>query len=163
MKTSEDPTRSSTTTTDAAAAEPAAAVDSGGVADKIAEEHRALRQVLARVEKATDLHRLLALLAELRRLLVPHFASEEDDEGFERLLGRRAPHLLSDLDEVLDEHGELLADVDRVAAAARACLDGPVAEVRRQAAELAARLHAHEERETALLVGAVYDDLGTPS
>lgn len=173
MKSSEDPTRSTaliepddttaerTATAEAASAAPAATA--GSVHKRIVAEHLALKEILARIEAATDLPRLLALLAELRGLLVPHFATEEADEGFENLLGRRAPHLLGGLEAVLDEHAVILADLDRLAAAARACLDGPVAEVRAQAANLVARLHAHEEKETELLVGAVYDDLGTPS
>jgi Hemerythrin HHE cation binding domain len=174
MKTSAEPFRSSATADPArettaatpspiATAAEAPAASPHAVHEQILAEHRALREVLVRVQTHSDLYDLLALLAELRALLVPHFATEEADEGFERLLGRRAPHLLAGLGEVLDEHGEILADVDRLTAAARACLDGPVAAVRRQAGALVARLHAHEEKETELLVGAVYDDLGTPS
>ena len=133
------------------------------VRDHIVAEHNALRDILARVETTTDLHDLLALLSGLERLLIAHFATEEADKGFERLLGRRAPHLLGGLDAVLGEHCEILADLDRLATDARACLDGPVSEVHRRATALAARLHAHEEKETALLVGVMYDDLGNAS
>lgn len=135
----------------------------GEAGRRIAEEHRALREILTRVETATDLPALLAALGELRALLIPHFAGEEADEGIEGLLGRRAPHLLSHLEHVLGEHAEILEDLDRVTACACACLDGPVAEALREAAALAARLHAHEEKETELLVGAVYTGLGTAS
>jgi hypothetical protein len=135
----------------------------GEAGRRIAEEHRALGEVLARVEAATDLPALLAALGELRALLIPHFAGEEADEGFEGLLGRRAPHLLGHLEHVLGEHGEILEDLDRLTAQACACLEGPVAAVLREGAALAARLHAHEAKETELLVGAVYTDLGTAS
>ena len=159
------PTSTAATDSPPAPASPGATgtPDAPGVRDQIVAEHQALREVLARVETAPDLDDLLALLAELQRLLISHFATEEADEGFERLLGRRAPHLLGGLDAVLSKHCEILADLNRLAGNARACLDGPVAEVRQQAAALAARLHAHEEKETELLVGAMYDDLGIAS
>jgi hypothetical protein len=127
---------------------------------EIAEEHRLLRRTLERIERTAELGALVAELGELRTLLVEHFAREEAPEGLHRVIDTSAPHLMASVQGLFDEHRECLETLDRLTEEARACLEGPVADVRRELGELCRRLHAHEAAETELLSGALYDELG---
>lgn len=131
-----------------------------GQIDPIAEEHRALRASLARIEETTDLRLLLPLLEDLRELLAAHFAHEEAVDGLHEVIGDAAPHLLTAVQRLFDEHRECLELLDRLGERARECYEGPVREVLDQVGALAAKLHAHEAQETELLAGAVYEDVG---
>lgn len=127
---------------------------------EIAEEHRQIRAVVAELETTSDLETLLQRLTELRGLLVSHFAREEAPEGLHRVVDRAAPRLASSVQALFDEHRELLEHLDGLAERARACLEGPMAEVRSSAADLCRQLHEHEAVESDLLAGALYDDIG---
>lgn len=127
---------------------------------QIAEEHRALQQLLERLKTTSDLPTLHLRLAELGELLGRHFAREEAPEGLHRAIDGSAPRLTSSVQRLFEEHREYLAELDELAEKARALAEGPTAEVRREVAELCDRLHEHEVSETLLLAGALYDDLG---
>jgi hypothetical protein len=126
----------------------------------IEEEHRALRALLGRLERSAAREELLTGLAELRGLLTVHFAREEAPGGLHRVVGASVPHLAAPVAGLIEEHGECLEALDRLIEAGRRCLDGPVAEIRRGAAEISRRLHEHEAAETELLAGAVYEEVG---
>ena len=166
MMTTGDPARSSAHSAPATAAPAskdtasppadAAGGDStdAAVRDHIVAEHNALRDVLARVETTTDLHDLLAL---------PSAPGAPADRPLRHRGGRRGVRAAAGptraapaggLDAVLGEHCEILADLDRLATE-RPRLPRRTGgfQVHRRATALAARLHAHEEKETALLVG----------
>ncbi len=131
--------------------------------DQIAHEHSALKESLGRMEKTSDLRVLVPMLEEFRMRLEIHFTREEAPSGFHEIIGDTAPHLLANLQRLLDEHRELLAQVNRVSEKARACLDGPLAEVMREVTALSQRVQVHEARETSLLGDAMYTDLGESS
>lgn len=127
---------------------------------EIAAEHRQIRSLVTELEGTRDLEVLLPRLAELRGLLVSHFAREEAPGGLHRVVDRTAPRLAGPVQALFDEHRELLADVDELIERTQACLEGPIAEVRRSVTALCHGLHAHEAAETDLLAGALYDDIG---
>ncbi len=134
-----------------------------GSRDTIAHEHVALRDTLGRMEQTSDLRLLLPMLQEIRTRLGVHFTREEAPSGFHDIIGETAPHLLAYLQRLLDEHRDLLAELDRLSARAKACADGPLAAVLADVAAFSQRLQIHEARETSLLGDAMYTDLGESS
>ncbi len=127
---------------------------------QIAEEHRALGESLSRIGKTTDPHRLLARLEKLRDQLEHHFAGEEGEGGLRDDVVNLAPFLLSTLDKLFEEHREVLVDIEELRAKAQACVDGPLAEILRDATSLVRRMHEHEARESELISDVYYTDYG---
>ncbi len=127
---------------------------------QIAEEHRRLRELLARIEATRELLPLVELLGELHAELEEHFAHEEAAGGLEDVIEDAAPHLLERVEGLYDEHRYCLRELDRLRDLARATLDGPVAEVVNGVAGLCRTLHDHEAVETELLSSALYDEIG---
>ncbi len=130
------------------------------VADAILEEHRRIREMAERIEASRDLHQLLDGLTEFRALLEQHFLTEEAPDGFYDSVRMAAPRNLMKIDKLKAEHETFLANLDRVRHRIRACLDGPLAEIFRDAGALAQALRDHEGREDALLIDIIYTDLG---
>lgn len=128
--------------------------------ETIERDHHAIKEILERVEAATDPHRLVSLLEELRTSLVEHFEREEAPEGLHDIIANMSPNTVATLQNVLGEHRDFLVRLDRLLAQTRACIEGPVAEVLRDTATLSKRLHDHEARETTLFTDAVFTDLG---
>jgi hypothetical protein len=131
--------------------------------DRIAEEHRQLHEALDRLQATEDIRRIAPLLEELRPRLAEHFASEEEPEGLHQAIGDTAPHLMTSLQQIYEEHREFLATVDRLASEARACCEGPVARILSGIHQLCENLETHEAAETELFTDAVYTDLGDSS
>jgi hypothetical protein len=127
---------------------------------RIEAEHRALRDLLAQIEAIRDLPRLLPLLERLETQLRSHFATEEAPDGLHSAVADSAPEKSHHLDELFDEHNELLELCEGLIEDARTCLTGPVARVLDGAKDLAQRLHDHEAKETHLFVDVVSTDLG---
>lgn len=134
-----------------------------GSRERIAAEHEALRVSLERLQAITDPHLLIPALAALRPQLADHFEAEEAEDGLHGVIGDSAPHLLSSLDRIYDEHRRFLDSVDRLTAAAQQCCEGPVAEILAGIRELCDGLHEHEALESELLTDAVYTDIGEGS
>jgi hypothetical protein len=133
-----------------------------GAAD-IAEEHRALRELLGRVTATRDLGRLLPLLGELAALLEEHFTHEEAADGLHAQVAESAPDRLPEVQRLFTEHREVSERLAALVARAEGLWQGQLAEVLAEAAALAAYLHRHEAAEGELLAGALYDDLGSGS
>lgn len=129
-------------------------------ADRVLDQHQSIREFTARLENIGDLEELLRRLEEFRRMLVPHFLAEEDRDGLYDVIRSFSPRQLSRVDQLQREHEAITADIDRVAARARACLAGPVAEVLAEARVLARRVRKHESSENSMLLDAMYTDLG---
>lgn len=128
--------------------------------EQVLDDHRRIRDATRHMETARDLADLFGHLREFRALLESHFMSEEAAGGLYdnmRALGAEDP---GKIEQLRQEHGELLGEIDGLSRRVQACLDGPVAEVLRKAGELARRLRHHETRENALLMDAAYTDLG---
>ncbi len=129
-----------------------------GPEERFLEEHRRLEDVLRHVGHAHGLGELARALKDLRALIEPHFGYEEAPGGFFEMVRDRAALHLGRVEQLRQEHVSLLRDVDRIGEQARACLAGPVAEVLKQAADLARRLERHEARERELLIDAMNTD-----
>jgi len=131
--------------------------------ERIAAEHHSLRESLDLLKGTSDIGRVAPMLRELRPRLEAHFASEEEPNGLHQAIGDSAPHLMSSLQRIYDEHREFLDSIDRLAAAAQECCEGPVARVLTGIRELCEGLEAHEAAESELLTDSVYTDLGNSS
>ncbi|HEX6203156.1 MAG TPA: hemerythrin domain-containing protein [Thermoanaerobaculia bacterium] len=127
---------------------------------EIEAEHRLLRELVYRLRHTRDLRALVPQLDRLRALLVEHFAHEEGGDGLHAAVERTAPHKANQVDELFREHVEILAELDRLTAAAREYLEGPLADVLAGVREITTRLHEHERAETDLFAEAVTEDLG---
>jgi len=127
---------------------------------RIDEEHRRLGELLRALERTTDLAQLAPRLAELRALLVAHFASEEGPQGMHDIVAEGAAHRLPNVQHLFDEHRAILERVDRLSSEAGACFEGPVRRVLAGVADLAGTLRRHEADEEELFSEAFYSDLG---
>lgn len=128
--------------------------------DQVLVEHREILMSAQRLGGSPDLPELLRRLEEFRALLTPHFQEEEKPDGFFDLIRTRSGRHLGRVRDLENEHRILVAAVDGLTARAQECLAGPVAEILRQAGDLARRLSEHEARENALLIDALYVDIG---
>jgi hypothetical protein len=127
---------------------------------EIEQEHRMLGEILGKLVASDEITRLRPLLGDLRGLLVSHFAREEAEDGFYRMVEESGPHLLPKVQSILDEHETFLTDVDRLINEVDATLAGPVARIRRGIRTLAGGLETHEAQESELLSDAFYTELG---
>lgn len=128
---------------------------------QIAEEHKALGDSVARLEKTTDPHQILPRLEKLKSQLEHHFESEEGSDGVRDDIESHAPYLLPSLQKIFEEHREFLAEIDALKAKTEALVEGPVAEVLHDTVGLMRRLRDHEARESELLSDVYYTDYGT--
>ncbi len=128
--------------------------------EAIEQDHDAIKEILARIEATSDLHVLLPLFERLRVELLEHFEREEAPEGEHDIITNMAPNTVASLQNVLGEHPVFIERLDSLIERARACLEGPLAEILRDAVALLESLHDHEAREMALFNDAVFSDLG---
>lgn len=128
---------------------------------RIAQQHKELRDTLARVIETTNLERLIPLLEDLRHQLRVHFADEEGEGGLADAIGESAPRHMRAVEVLFDEHREFLQTLGGLIERCQALLLGPKAEILRDVQSLSERLHEHEARETDLLTDSVYTDVGT--
>lgn len=140
--------------------DPSTTPPTAGVEPQILAEHRRIRDLTRQIENTGELRELLIRLAEFRSVLVAHFFSEEAEAGFYDTIRSMTPRQPGRVAQLEKEHQALLADLDALAAGARACLAGPVAEVLGGARALTCRLRDHEAAEDDILLDAVYTDLG---
>lgn len=127
-----------------------------GYRQRIEAEHRLIRSSLERLVQIADLARLEQTLQELEPLLASHFAHEEAEGGIHEVIGLTAPGLVPSVEELFDEHKELLELLQRLlseVARARAV----IFEDRDRLVE---GLRSHEARETELFSQAAYSELG---
>jgi len=127
---------------------------------RIDDEHRRLNELLRSLTHSHDPVRLQTLLGELRELLVEHFEHEEAPEGLHEIVSEGAAHRMPNLQQLFQEHREILATVDGLAAQIGSIVDGVWREVRDGVSELAETLRRHERDEEDLFSEAFYSDLG---
>lgn len=127
---------------------------------RIDEEHRQLGELLRALVHTHDPHRLDQLLGDLHALLVQHFEGEEGGQGLHAIVSEGAAHRIPNLQQLFEEHREILARLARLRAATAAALDGPLREVSEGIAHLAETLRRHEAEEERLFGEAFYTDLG---
>lgn len=128
--------------------------------DAMFEEHRALREIVARLRNARHRKELTALLAEFHDAARDHFAMEEASDGFFVNVTAAAPRHAVVLAELRAEHATLLVDVDWLIARAGSCAEPALADVLERVQSLASRLERHEERENEILQDVMNTDLG---
>ena len=112
------------------------------------------------LKQAHGLGALVHSLKELRAILERHFSEEEAPDGFFDMVRERSAHHLGRIAQFRQQHDAFLRETDTIAALAQACLAGPVAEILKQAADLARRIEQHEMKESDLLVEAMNSDAG---
>lgn len=127
---------------------------------RLMEEHRQITEAITRLLEVRDLPDLLRRLDDLRALAVPHFAAEAAPGGFFDLLRARATRHFGRVADLEREHWTVVEQMEALAEEARACLAGPVAAILARGAALARHLEAHETSENALLMDALYTDIG---
>jgi len=121
------------------------------------DEHRALRDMVGRVQAAEDVITLAPLLDELHPLLQLHFAHEEYPGGLYDRLGTQAPQFRHDVRQLVDEHFRMLSMIRGLAVRARTPGDDEPAEILDEARRLVAWLADHERREHAMARAARED------
>ncbi len=116
-----------------------------------------IAQCLRRTQGLGD---LAQSLRELRATLELRFITEEAPDGFFDMIRDRGAVHLTRVEEFRREHTALIRDTERVLDRVRACVAGPVAEIRTEARILADRIERHEARERDLLGDAMSTDAG---
>jgi hemerythrin len=127
---------------------------------RIDDEHRQLGEMLRSLAHTRDLHKIEKLLGELYTLLVQHFEGEEGEQGLHSVVSEGAAHRITNLQQLFEEHREILARLDELRAATAAALAGPVSEITLGISRLSDTLRRHEEEEERLFGEAFYTDLG---
>lgn len=129
-------------------------------AAQVHSDHDRLLVMIDEMRHTTDPTSLLLELETIDRFLTEHFAVEEGPDGLEAVLAEQAPNKVAALRRILGEHGEITATVERCLVKARACVDGPLADLQSEIAYLCAQLLAHEHRETDIIARGLYEDFG---
>lgn len=120
---------------------------------KVHEAMRALEQHWDNLEATSssgNAYRLLRQLECLRRDLEEHFREEEAGGCLEEAVSR-SPGLSRALNQVEQEHGELLAKLDQLIMRVEAADVDETASLRRLFAAFAERLQAHEAHENEIV------------
>jgi hypothetical protein len=115
------------------------------------EEHEELRKLVARLRDARDPATLLPVLESLHPKLRDHFEHEEFPGGFYDSIGALAAEYSTAVRELVDDHYLFLAAIRGLADQVRRHREGAIDELLRQAATLADRLRAHEDKELKLV------------
>ena len=136
------------------------------LAEKIGQEHDALRDKLRRIHAALairemDAEELRELLCEFQIALGVHFSNEEESEGFFDSVTGHSPRLTFQAGQLCTEHKELLrkaAELCRFAAAGSPSMAW-WRELNSRCHEFTRQLMRHESEESQLLQQAYQDDL----
>ena len=136
------------------------------VAERIKQEHDALRDKLRQIHAALAVRELepdelRELLREFQIALGVHFSTEEESEGFFESVTAHAPRLSGKAGQLCVEHNELLrkaAELCRFAAAGSPSLTW-WRELNSRCHEFSRQLMQHESEESQLLQEAYQDDL----
>ncbi len=107
------------------------------------EDHRELETFASRVRIARDVDAMVAALDQLGAFLSSHFHREEREDGILGILGEGAGH--GDATALLEEHRQILAEVEALATTVRQGMSP--AQGAERAARVEQRLREHERRE----------------
>jgi hypothetical protein len=133
-------------------------------ADRIEEDHHALRGQLDAVAAAVGRAALVEALLPLPAMLQGHFALEEQFDGFYDDLLARRPALASALDVLRDEHRVILDECESLCRQLeeRMRAERSVEEIadatKRDVARLLDGLRRHEHQESVMMGDAYYTD-----
>ncbi len=121
----------------------------------VSEQHRAIREVVARLQRATDLLVVAALLQELDGMLRAHFIEEERPGGLIDAIGSSAAPQHRELARIMVDHRALEVSTKQAMRATQECIEGPVEQVLRLARRLCDEIVSHEQRETQAALAAI--------
>ena len=114
-------------------------------------EHRAINDLVTRVEGARDARALVAPLADLRKLLSDHFAHEERPGGLYDRMGVVSAEFRDRVRTLVDEHFRLLSTVRTLEQQSKSGAGGDIV---REARSIGASLRQHEKLEQELVEAA---------
>jgi hypothetical protein len=124
---------------------------SGRSVATLLDEHAEVREVLAQLREAADLHILAGLLDRLVSLLETHFRREEASEGLLQMIGASGPGQAEGAAELVGEHRQILASARDLVARIRADESQPIGSVENALGGVLKQLEDHEKHETRLL------------
>jgi hypothetical protein len=131
----------------------------GDPRDRVVADHVYLRKMLDWLERAEDDESLAFLLEELAHYLPEHFASEEKPGGLFVAVVRDAPRLAPLATRLREQHGDILAMLDRLREDCGHDLAAPCSELRHRVDALVVVLRDHEAEESLMLSDAVGAEL----
>jgi len=115
------------------------------------QDHAELASLTARLHAVReDRSALSDALEDLARSLRDHFAEEEHASGLYGMVSVKGPELQARIATLVAEHRSLRQDLEHLVTLAQE-RPAPTSEIGRAAADLAARLHDHEARESKLV------------
>ena len=133
-------------------------------AERIEEDHHALRGQLDAVAAASGRAALVEALPALPAMLQEHFALEEQFDGFYDDLLTRRPALASALDALRGEHPVILDECESLCRQlkermhAERSVEEIADDMKRDVARLLERLRHHEHEESVMMGDAYYTD-----
>ena len=113
---------------------------------ELAEEHRRVMALIARIEAPCDDAELPELLKSLHDLLVNHFAHEQFPGGLYESMGAHGPEHHDTLKVLVREHCEILSAARALVERVRAP-DAATGGLRGEVSEVVTMLRRHETRE----------------
>jgi hypothetical protein len=119
-------------------------------AQALAGDHTRVDELVARLRSASELATLVAVLEELDKVIVAHFAHEESPGGIYEVMGVASPTVRTPLGDLVGEHYTLLTDIRSLARRGREILERSHVDLHAEARALADRLAAHETKEDAI-------------
>jgi hypothetical protein len=122
-------------------------------------EHDRLQQLIGRLDETRQLDTFVPLLEDLEGLLRQHFEHEEEPHGLLEDISSHAPQNLDSLEEILDEHPEIIAELQVLIGQAKSDDVSPT-DVFGGYRRLKERLLDHERRENQLFMDSFYLDIG---
>jgi len=118
---------------------------------QITEDHLRIRALLDGIHRIGDPQVLLPLLRELKGVLDSHFEVEEGADGLYAIVTEFQPNHAAKVDELLEEHHQLMSAIDTLIAECNACIAGPLAEIKRGVQALYSKIQDHDAAETEML------------
>jgi hypothetical protein len=113
-------------------------------------DHPFVRQVIVWLRSAKDQEAQLVLLEDARSFLTRHFAVEESSGGFFDEVGRHAPRCARQVERLIREHREILAEIDNLRGMLAHSLQPAPLIMRAALTGLAEKLLEHEQIEQTL-------------
>ncbi len=110
-------------------------------------EHRRVMKLMDRLRDKASVADVLALLDQLRTLLIVHFAREQLPDGFYEALGELAESRRGELQSLIDEHATILSNLNEMLEQAKQSDSGKQAELLDRVSTLLQQLDGHEKKE----------------
>ena len=125
-------------------------MDDSNTGERVQQEHAHLRGLIKAIREANEPD-VRPLVIELARMLAAHFGAEEAETGWMGEATLAAPHHADVIDELMAEHGAMLAAANGIAAGHGSAESLEV---------LLKTIEEHERREASVITSVWYEDLG---